>query len=123
MQDKKRRVGIEVTKQTEFGAIVLKPDKTGNRRRDMRIPTGSMVLANPRQGPACMCMVKDVGEGGICVEWHTAPVNVGDNVLLVFEKRERSTVQEVERESIVKWYSPKYVGLAFTGSLTMVKRS
>ncbi len=123
VHEKKRRRGVEVTKQTAFGAVVLKPKKTGNRRRDMRIPTGSMVLAKPSQGRVCMCMVKDVGEGGICVEWHTAPVNVGDNVLLVFEKRELSKVQEVERESIVKWYSPNYVGLAFTGSPTIVKRS
>ena len=123
MQDKKRRRGIEVTKQTAFGAIVLKPDKTGNRRRDMRIPTGSMVLAKPSHGPFFMCMVKDVGEGGLCVEWHAAPVNVGDNVLVVFEKRERGTVQEVERDSVVKWHSPNYVGLAFTGSPTIVKRS
>ncbi len=105
-----------MTKQTAFGAVVLKPEKTCNRRRDMRIPTGSMVLAKPPQGTVCLCMVKDVGEGGICVEWHKAPVNVGDSVLLVFEKREHGTVQEIERESTVKWYSPKYVGLAFTES-------
>ena len=110
-------------KHKGFGAIVQKPETTGNRRRDIRVPTGSMVLARPSQGAVCLCMVKDVGEGGICVEWHAAPVTVGDKVHLVFEKRERGTVHEIERESHVKWHSPKYVGLAFTGSPTETRRN
>lgn len=105
-----------MTKMTGFGTLVLWPQDTGNRRRDMRIPTGSMVIAEPSHGPGSLCMVKDVGEGGLCVEWHDAPVDLDDKVKLVFEKREGDTVQNVEVESLVKWYSPKYVGLAFTAS-------
>ena len=89
------------------------PDDTGNRRRDMRVPTGSIVVAEPSSGPATLCRVKDVGEGGVCVEWHAAPVDLDDRIKLVFERRQHDTVCTVELDSVVRWYSPKYVGLAF----------
>ena len=79
----------------------------------MRMPTGSLVVAEPSHGPAILCRIKDVGEGGVCVEWHAAPVELDDRIKLVFERRERDTVRTIELDSVVKWYSPRFVGLAF----------
>ncbi len=110
--------GLQVMKQTAFGSLVLWPEGASNRRRAVRVPTGTMVAAESMQGQIALCMVRDVGEGGVCVEWHAAPVDLDDQVKLVFERRNRDTVETVELLGVVRWYSPKYVGLAFTDSPT-----
>ena len=110
-----------MTKLTAFGSLVLWPDDTGNRRRAVRVPTGTMVVAESLQGPTSLCMVRDVGEGGLCVEWHAAPVDLDDQVKLMFERQNRGKVETVELQGVVKWYSPKYVGLAFADSPTKDK--
>ena len=58
-------------------------------------------------------MVRNVGEGGLCIDWAGAPVRVSEAVNLVFEKRLGGAVRKVERLGVVKWYSAGRVGFVF----------
>ncbi len=89
------------------------PEDAGCRRGSVRIPTGSTVVVQPREGPARSCLVRNVGEGGLCIAWPEAPVHVNETVNLVFEKRDSGTLKRFEHTGVVKWCTAKWVGLVF----------
>ena len=95
----------------------------GDRRSKVRIPTGSKVIAEPMRGPARWCLVRNVGEGGVCLDWPAANVSVNEAVNLVFIKPEGGKQIRVERVGVVKWYSVTRVGIVFRESLLHGKPS
>lgn len=97
--------------------IELWSETDGDRRNMVRIPTGSKVIAEPMRGPARRCLVRNVGEGGICLHWPAATVTVNEAVNLVFTSTENGTDRRIERVGVVKWYSATQVGIVFRESL------
>ena len=89
----------------------------GDRRSQVRIPTGTKVIAEPMRGPPRWCLVRNVGEGGICLDWPAAPVSVNEAVNLVFTTTDNGTDRRAERVGVVKWYTATQVGIVFRESL------
>ncbi len=92
-------------------------EANGERRNQVRIPTGSKVIAEPMRGPPRWCLVRNVGEGGLCLHWPAATVSVNEAVNLVFTTTDHGTDRRIERVGVVKWYSATQVGIIFRESL------
>ncbi|MDJ0892837.1 MAG: hypothetical protein QNK18_16800 [Gammaproteobacteria bacterium] len=97
--------------------IELWSEEDGDRRSKVRIPTGSKVIAEPMRGPPRWCLIRNVGEGGICLDWPAAGVSVNEAVNLVFIRPDQDTGAKIERVGVVKWYSATRVGIVFRESL------
>ena len=97
--------------------IELWSEADGNRRNQVRIPSGSKVIAEPMRGAPRQCRVRNVGEGGICLHWPGATVSVNESINLVFTGTVNGQDRRIERVGVVKWYSATQFGIVFRESL------
>ena len=91
----------------------LWPERTGDLRREVRIPAGSEVLATPIAGKPRLCSTRDVSEGGLCLRWSQAPVNIEDVVTLALVLSKDGVTSFARAAGVVKWRSATEVGLAY----------
>ncbi len=102
----------------DSNAVEFWPERTGARRQEVRIPASSEVLATPIAGKPRWCSTRNVSEGGLCLRWCQAPVNVEDVITLTLVLS-RDGVTSLERVAgIVKWRSAEEVGVAYMESPT-----
>ena len=91
----------------------LWPERTGDLRREVRIPAGSEVLATPIAGKPRLCSTQNVSEGGLCLRWSQAPVKVDDVITLALVLSKDGVTSFARAAGVVKWLSATEVGLAF----------
>ena len=102
----------------DSNAEELWPERTGDLRREVRIPAGSEVLATPIAGKPRLCSTRNVSEGGLCLRWPQAPVKVDDVIKLALVLSKDGVTSFAHAAGVVKWRSATEVGVAYVGSPT-----